>query len=928
MTKFYNPTYSANPLSLNTVSQWHSFPSYLWFLKDNGYCSATKACVQSTLSLYFKHLSVAPNTFFNSLPSKHSSRKVSTHRWAATNTSALNGVALYKKPQLSSSLVSAPTKRYALHPGSIWNYNYLERLNVIRLRGHSPKSRLNSKFTRFTQEYVASPNLRSELSATMSSSRTQPLKLLTTYISTKLLQVRVSKPLTSPLVRQRKRFIRRDRSTRPLPYLFLGYRRNFKFFSRPPVIKGLQSVQRSWLRKSRSLVGTNAPYTATRPHLFQLRTHTQQIRTNKPNYVLRHARWFSRKLGLKPLRRISKVSTRESITPMNSTFTIRPASLLFKLNKSLNSTWNCNTDETIRGSISTDDTYAHLKNSLTRYSRLPVTQSADRVRSFIPNLRPSIKLNLYRSTTSRRSRFVISYSRSLKQGNLTSFIPRRRRRSILRSSSRSLTRTYLSNWWRIVSAPTVSYQQYTPLSRRSKSFKRNLSKKLRRLSNNRAPTMRPTVAFYASNLYTRPSYLNNRSQSVVRKVGLLRSKLNHHLTTLHSTRLVSRGALTLSTVAVDLVIRTPFVSSSPLTNLTPLLTKFALKCAPKVWIAPTHSHSFRRSPFFFTIPLLARATDSFPTPRRQLKSSIKYLVFPDANAFKTAVFRRLNRQKLLSHSRTRVLNSLTTLRKFDKVNFNERFFKPFANRAKLHWHFLSVSELTDNVEISNTFRQYPSIYVPRSRIRRIRFKPGYGRIWRAARESIREILNMPHRYQYRLTPKLQLRYFHFRKLANPLSTLKLDFALMSCHLAPDIWYASSLLDNYSVFLNGHGATNLDTRLFTGDFIQLTVSLKFYIASRWLKNWSVLKRQRVNKLFYRKFRPSGTNRRIRFVRTLPNWFFGIKFTYCDIPKYFEVDFFTLSIFLLHERTELESLLPKEPYKLDTVILNMYNWKYLT
>lgn len=925
MTKLYNTTLSTSPSFSNTIPQWYSFPSYLWFLQDYKCLRSAHACVQSTLSLYLKHLKVTPNTFFIKLPGNQSSRKVSTHRRSITNTSALNGVALYKKPRASASLSSTSKKRYALHPSSAWNYDYLERVNVIRLQGHSPKSRLGAKFARFSQEYVTSTNLRPESLTTTPLTLSGSLKLLTTYVSTKLLRVRVSNSSLLPLVRQRKRFIRRDQSTRPVPYLFLGYRRNFKYLSRPPIIKSFKSVQRSWLRKNQPLVGTRSSYPTLKPHLFNLRTVTQRPLIPKPKYVLRHTRWFSRQLGLKPFNRALTAFAQKSRRAVNTLLVIHPTVIASKPHDLFIDTPGCGTLNLPAGLIPATQTPTKPKDTVLKYVPFPTVRPIDDVYSFLIRSNPRLKLSLYCSTASRRFRFVTSQNRSFKQGTVTSFTVRRRRRPITRKSVRALGKLYSSNWWSIIREPTALYEPYVPVIQRSNYFKRNLSKKLRRLVSAQSRRAR----FSNMTTSTQHPYLPNRFQSVIRKTGLVRSILNRRLLARQPATPTTMRPRTVVSSPQNLIFSTPQVLNSPLTGFITPPTGFRLKHAPKVRMTPTHSQSFRRSPFFFTIPLLTRISDSFPTPRRRLRSSIRYLVFPDANSFKTAVFRRLNKQKLLAHSRTRVLNSLTTLKHFGKVNFNRRFFKPITGKDKLNWRFsTTTTELTSNLKYSNFFRQYPYWYKPRSKIRRIRFKPGYGRIWRTARESIREILNMPHRYQYRLTPKLQLRYFQFRKHVSAFSTLKLDFALMSCHLSPDIWHSKSLVDSYAVFLNGQGATNLDTRLFTGDFIQLTISLKFYIASRWLKNWSILKRQRINKLFYRKFRPSGTNRRVRFVRTLPNWFFGIKFTYCDVPKYFEVDLFTLSIFLLHGRTELESFLPKEPYKLDKTILNMYNWKYLT
>ena len=214
------------------------------------------------------------------------------------------------------------------------------------------------------------------------------------------------------------------------------------------------------------------------------------------------------------------------------------------------------------------------------------------------------------------------------------------------------------------------------------------------------------------------------------------------------------------------------------------------------------------------------------------------------------------------------------------------------------------------------------------RIGRIRFKPGYYRIWRLARASAREILGFTSRYQYRLTPKLQRHYFQARQCDQSRLSLTVEFALLTSHLIPDHWSLKELLSSCSVYLNGICCTNRRLRLFCGDFVQMLINLKYYIALRWLDSWSVQKKTKVSKIFYRKLKPSPTNKSIKTVRKLPHWFFDLQYTHTDIPKYFEVDYFTLSVFLLHDQISFERWLPSRARQLNPLVINMYNWKYIT
>ena len=216
------------------------------------------------------------------------------------------------------------------------------------------------------------------------------------------------------------------------------------------------------------------------------------------------------------------------------------------------------------------------------------------------------------------------------------------------------------------------------------------------------------------------------------------------------------------------------------------------------------------------------------------------------------------------------------------------------------------------------------------RIKRIRFKPGYGRLWREGRRDAKEIFNLSCRYQYRLTPKLHKIYVaKTRGQVVPRRTImNLEFALTTAKMVPDAWSVREILHNYYVYVNGRVCLNPDLRLFEGDFVQLIISFKFYLINKWLKSWFELRLKRVNKAFYRKFRPATFNKDIKVVRPLPYWFFDLQYTFCDIPKYFEVDYLTLSIFVLHERVFMEKWLPTKSSLADLTTVNMYNWKYIT
>jgi hypothetical protein len=61
--------------------------------------------------------------------------------------------------------------------------------------------------------------------------------------------------------------------------------------------------------------------------------------------------------------------------------------------------------------------------------------------------------------------------------------------------------------------------------------------------------------------------------------------------------------------------------------------------------------------------------------------------------------------------------------------------------------------------------------------------------------------------------------------------------------------------------------------------------------------------------------------------VPHWVQNIRFSREDVPKYVEVDFFTLSIFMLYTPYMLSDFSPLNMFDSRDRVINMYNWKYI-
>lgn len=359
-------------------------------------------------------------------------------------------------------------------------------------------------------------------------------------------------------------------------------------------------------------------------------------------------------------------------------------------------------------------------------------------------------------------------------------------------------------------------------------------------------------------------------------------------------------------------------------------------------IKPKYSTYFVSSPFSF-LQLIGLSTAVTKTMdivhlTSWMPRTPRYVLFPDGNVIKANLFKQLNKQKLLFQTRQHLHDLYTNT----EIGYNTKLldkrqsisYLNTVSTSLVNTSFysigspISLSTLTLPEQIwKDSFKLVPHRRVS-VRIPRIRFKPGYGRIWRTARRAVQEFLDVSIRYQYRLTPKIQKMYIE-RRLKRVIDlSFTLGAALLSTKLTPDNWYLEELLSSETVFLNGMICYNKNTRLFVNDFIQLIISIKFYIVIKWLKGWATLKRNRVNRIFYRKHRPFRRNKTPKLSKNLPLWFFDLQYSYSDVPRYFELDYFTLSIFVLLNPIIIERWMPIRIGVFDWNILNMYNWKYIT
>lgn len=386
-----------------------------------------------------------------------------------------------------------------------------------------------------------------------------------------------------------------------------------------------------------------------------------------------------------------------------------------------------------------------------------------------------------------------------------------------------------------------------------------------------------------------------------------------------------------------------FIKDGPLTTLLSGQGFHAASCLPLNLsdlllethrsFVPASSLTFSRNPFFAS--QLFTLISLLPDLARSESRKFFYFEpfdFVNYKQIKKTLFRRLVAQKYRAdrhlgnrlHSRSRMEGHYADFRKPGSGSLLSS-----SPHSPLSSFFTTDHYRTNRSLFSHIHSQWRSsrpIGLPV--IRKTRFKPGYPRMWRHERRVIKEVTGLTNRYQYRLTTKLQLLFFATRKETSFQNSMRLDYALILSHFAPDQFTSEKLLSNEYVYLNGSLTTNGLLHLFTNDFIQLIVSLRFYVLSKWIKGWSSLRFKKWMRRFYRTYRIKRQMFREFKFRSLPDSVMGLQNSWYDIPKSLEVDFFTLSSFVIVGNFRHFMQFPHHSNNLRVKILNMYNWKYIT
>ena len=334
----------------------------------------------------------------------------------------------------------------------------------------------------------------------------------------------------------------------------------------------------------------------------------------------------------------------------------------------------------------------------------------------------------------------------------------------------------------------------------------------------------------------------------------------------------------------------------------------------KARLLPLFSESFLRNLFFFVSLQFSLPYKTNISLDKKISSIRSHYNFINVNQLKRHILKKTSRDVfyLKNFQKHFSLNSPNKINERSFLNNYIGFFSYAQTKFK--------NLLQNRTELSYSILPQESISKKLSRMHRVRFKPGYARQWRFFRTDVKHFFKIKFRYQHKLTVFLQHHYYYKRKLKQWEIQTRIISFLVQIRFFPDEQTAYEIFNTKNVYLNGFLCTNSQTTVFYNDFLQLLINLKYYIVLKWLITWVTKTFSYISKI--RKITREKKN------LNLSNKLLFFKYSNYDVPRYVEVDFFTLSAFVIKTDKNIDFLTYDFNSTLKSNIFNVYNWKYIT
>lgn len=314
-------------------------------------------------------------------------------------------------------------------------------------------------------------------------------------------------------------------------------------------------------------------------------------------------------------------------------------------------------------------------------------------------------------------------------------------------------------------------------------------------------------------------------------------------------------------------------------------------------------------------------------------------------------FLKINELKYSLFSHKRKLTVIKFLKKINKHSLPKNFFLRSCNlfsffsyksRSLLPLKLLNSNNYHgsysgDRSSIYSNNRFYKVSPITRYKrtspayfkLSRIRFKPGYQRLWRNFRLALAESINLKYTYQQQLTKYLTKFYRKCSSNSFHLSENTLDKIILLSKIIPDYGVLNLFLTNNYIFINHVSVSDPLIFIYKNDFLQVEISIWFYIYSKWMLSWLRYRNGRFKRLVFKKSlsgRYKVMKRRKQRSYYTPNWIFKVRFDFLHVKSFLEVDYLTLSVFIIYDFSFFYFFKPNFFYDNKQLIYRLYNWKY--
>lgn len=248
-------------------------------------------------------------------------------------------------------------------------------------------------------------------------------------------------------------------------------------------------------------------------------------------------------------------------------------------------------------------------------------------------------------------------------------------------------------------------------------------------------------------------------------------------------------------------------------------------------------------------------------------------------------------------------------------------------------HLLGYNRSTSEIgyeDHTKDFTLNPKQQQTELRITRLRFNPGYQRLWREYRLALADAIRFRYIYQRQLTRYL-VKFYSCLKSYNILALeYKIWKVIIYSQLLPDIHSIKNFMANSLIFLNGLSLHSEDNIMVVSDIVQIQVSVWYYIYYKWLMSWNNLRIRKFKKLVYRK-KIAGSYTIIKSLKQkskyTPLYIYNMRFDMSDTKSYLEIDYFTLSFVFLYDNFVFDVNSSDDFPEMRHYVYRMYNWKYI-